>query len=91
MKLRPRRIALQITPLVDMLLVILFLQYLDSRQQQEATLAAASAIVRSMANSAPIRATASRARGGSEPNTLNQYLRACDQHPASMTPWSRCR
>lgn len=42
MRLRPRRIALQITPLVDMLLVILFLQYLDSRQQQEATLAAAS-------------------------------------------------
>jgi hypothetical protein len=42
MRVRPRRLALQITPLVDMLLVILFLQYLDSRQQQEATLAAAS-------------------------------------------------
>lgn len=42
MKLRPRRIALQITPLLDMLLVILFLQYLDSRQQQEATLATAA-------------------------------------------------
>jgi hypothetical protein len=42
MRSRPRRLALQITPLVDMLLVILFLQYLDSRQQQEATLATAS-------------------------------------------------
>jgi biopolymer transport protein ExbD len=42
MKLRPRRIALQLTPLVDILLVILFLQYVDSRQQQEATLAAAT-------------------------------------------------
>jgi len=42
MRLRPRRIALQITPLVDMLLVIVFLQYVDSRQQQEATLATAS-------------------------------------------------
>ncbi|MFO1094595.1 MAG: hypothetical protein U0992_15015 [Planctomycetaceae bacterium] len=37
MRFRPRRIAFQITPLVDTLLVILFLQYLESRQQQEAT------------------------------------------------------
>ncbi|MBL8849911.1 MAG: hypothetical protein JNG89_09510 [Planctomycetaceae bacterium] len=42
MRVQPRRIALQITPLVDTLLIILFLQYLDSRQQQEATLAAAA-------------------------------------------------
>ena len=42
MRVQPRRIALQITPLVDTLLIILFLQYLDSRQQQESALAAAA-------------------------------------------------
>lgn len=41
-----RRIALQITPLIDTLLVVLFLQYLDSRQQSERTLAAAAVIER---------------------------------------------
>lgn len=41
-----RRIALQITPLIDTLLVVLFLQYLDSRQQAERTMAAAATIER---------------------------------------------
>ena len=43
MSLRPRRIAFQITPLVDTLLIVLFLQYLDSRQQQAGTQAEAAA------------------------------------------------
>jgi len=32
--LRPRRFALQLTPLLDMLLILLFVQYLDVREQQ---------------------------------------------------------
>ena len=45
MTIRPRRIAFQITPLVDTLLIVLFLQYLDSRQQQAGTQAEAAAAV----------------------------------------------
>jgi hypothetical protein len=37
MTLRPRRIALQIVPLVDTLLVVLFLQYLDAKQREAET------------------------------------------------------
>jgi hypothetical protein len=46
MNLRPRRIAFQITPLVDTLLIVLFLQYLDARQQQAGTQAEAAAALR---------------------------------------------
>jgi hypothetical protein len=46
MKSRPRRIALQITPLVDTLLVVLFLQYVESRQQQDNVLAEAASATR---------------------------------------------
>lgn len=42
MILRPRRIALQIVPLVDTLLVVLFLQYLDAKQREAATVELAS-------------------------------------------------
>jgi hypothetical protein len=41
-----RRIALQITPLIDTLLIVLFLQYLDSRQQAERTMGQAAAVER---------------------------------------------
>lgn len=46
MTLKPRRIAFQITPLVDTLLIVLFLQYLDSRQQQAGTQAEAAEAMR---------------------------------------------
>lgn len=46
MRLRPRRIAFQITPLVDTLLIVLFLQYLESRQQQAETQVEAAEAVR---------------------------------------------
>ncbi len=37
MTLRPRRIALQIVPLVDTLLIVVFLQYLEAKQREVAT------------------------------------------------------
>lgn len=46
MRLRPRRIALQITPLVDTLLIVLFLQYVDARQKHETSLSLAAAATR---------------------------------------------
>src|SRR5262245_63623449 len=42
MTVRPRRLALNLTALLDLLLVIVFLQYIDARTREAESLAAAS-------------------------------------------------
>jgi len=43
--LRPRRFALQLTPLLDMLLILLFVQYLDVRERQHSKEAQTASVV----------------------------------------------
>jgi hypothetical protein len=86
MSARPRRLALQITPLVDMLLVVLFLQYLDSRQQQEATLATASE-----ANRERNRARAQLVLTESRENEMRAELESAREGIARIAAESRAR